>query len=161
MSVERLDLRQRRLLQRQVGVQVDLGGLDRLVAKPERDHRAVDAGLEELHRRAVPKDVRRHPLAAERDPMRVDGGRLCARLELPTTNLGATDVEHRLPSASRHEAHRLAHSHAGGREQAKEAMVGPAVDAPCLTLAERPFEQPLELVLGVDVDFRSMESQPR
>jgi hypothetical protein len=32
-----------------VGVQIDLGGLDGLVAKPERDHRTVDAGLEEFH----------------------------------------------------------------------------------------------------------------
>jgi hypothetical protein len=60
-----LALRRRGLLQREVGVQVDLSGLDRHVAKPERDHRTVDAGLEELHRRTVPKDVRRHPLAAE------------------------------------------------------------------------------------------------
>jgi len=47
-------------------VQVDLGGLDRLVSEPERDHRAVDAGLEELHRSGVPKDVRRDPLTVER-----------------------------------------------------------------------------------------------
>lgn len=47
-------------------MQVDLGGLDRPVAKPMRDHRTVDAGLEDLHRRTVPKDLRRHPLAAER-----------------------------------------------------------------------------------------------
>ena len=46
-------------------MQVDLGGLDRLVAEPERDDAAVDAALEQLHGGRVPQGVRRDPFGAE------------------------------------------------------------------------------------------------
>ena len=66
LSVERLDLGQCRLLQCEVGVQIDLGGLDGLMPEPQRDHRNINARLEEFHRRTVPKDMWRDPLAAKR-----------------------------------------------------------------------------------------------
>jgi hypothetical protein len=46
------------LFQRQVGVEVDLGGVDADVSEPEGDHAAVDAGVEESHGGGVPQDVR-------------------------------------------------------------------------------------------------------
>jgi hypothetical protein len=45
-SIQRLELGQRRLLQSRVSVQVDLGGLDRFVPKPQRDDGAVDSRLQ-------------------------------------------------------------------------------------------------------------------
>lgn len=49
-----------------MGVQVGLRRLDRFVTEPQRDHGAVDARLQQLHRRTVPQDVRRHPLRLQR-----------------------------------------------------------------------------------------------
>jgi hypothetical protein len=46
-------------------VQADLGGLDRLVAKPERDYCAVDAGPGGFNRHAMSKDVRRCTVGTE------------------------------------------------------------------------------------------------
>jgi len=64
-SIQRLELRQRRLLQSQVRVQVDLGGLDRFVPKPQRDDGAVDSRLQEFHGGTVPEDLRRDTLLSE------------------------------------------------------------------------------------------------
>jgi hypothetical protein len=50
-------------------VQRRLRRLDRFMTEPQRDHGAVDACLQKLHRRAVPQHVRRHPL-------RLNDGRL-------------------------------------------------------------------------------------
>jgi hypothetical protein len=47
-----------------VGVQVDLRGLDLLVAEPERDDRKVHPGVEQLHRRSVAQDVGRDGVQA-------------------------------------------------------------------------------------------------
>ena len=58
--------RQRCLLHLQVRVQIDLRRFDRLVPKPQRDHGAVDAVLQEVHGGRVPKDVGRYPLLSER-----------------------------------------------------------------------------------------------
>lgn len=44
---------------------VDLGGLDVLVTKPERDHRRIDAVVEQVHRRAVAQRMWRDPLRAD------------------------------------------------------------------------------------------------
>ena len=43
----------RKLFEREVGVQVDVGGLDRLVTEPQRDYGAVDTILQQLHCRSV------------------------------------------------------------------------------------------------------------
>ena len=45
------------LLEGEVGVEVDLGGLDALVAEPEGDDAGVDAGVEESHRGGVAQHV--------------------------------------------------------------------------------------------------------
>lgn len=47
-------------------VQISLGRLNRFMAEPQRDHRAVDARLQQLHGRATPQHVRRHPLRLQR-----------------------------------------------------------------------------------------------
>ena len=46
-------------------MEVDLGGLDLLVAEPERNHRGVDTGVEQSHRRAVTQHVQGDILLAE------------------------------------------------------------------------------------------------
>ena len=53
-------------LEFEVGVQVDLGGVDADVAEPERDDAGVDAGVQEPHRGGVPQDVRGDRLAVQR-----------------------------------------------------------------------------------------------
>lgn len=73
LPFERLDLGQRRLLQCEVCVQVDLVGLDGLVPKPERDNGDVHASLEQFHRRAMSEDMRGDPLAAERGASQLRG----------------------------------------------------------------------------------------
>jgi hypothetical protein len=50
-------------LDREVGVQVDLGCACRLMPQPERDHGGVDAGVEQPHCTGVPERVRRELLA--------------------------------------------------------------------------------------------------
>src|SRR5665213_3729714 len=50
---------------------IDLGGLDVLVTKPERDHRLIDAVVKQVHRRAVAQRMWRDPLGAD--------ARACAR----------------------------------------------------------------------------------
>jgi len=47
-----------RSLEVEVGVEVDLGCLDALVAEPERDDGGVDAGVQEAHRGGVAQHVR-------------------------------------------------------------------------------------------------------
>jgi hypothetical protein len=42
------------LLESQIGIEIDLSGLDRLVTQPQRDDRTVDAGLQQFHGRRVP-----------------------------------------------------------------------------------------------------------
>jgi len=49
-----------------VGVQVDADGVDALVAEPEGDDGAVDAGREQSHGRCVPQDVRPDAFAGQR-----------------------------------------------------------------------------------------------
>lgn len=51
-------LRQSLLLERHVGLEIDGGGFDRLVAQPQSDDRAVDAVMEEVHRQGMAKDMR-------------------------------------------------------------------------------------------------------
>ena len=46
-------------------MEVDLRGLDPLVAEPEGDHGGVDAGVQEPHRRGVPERVWRHALVPQ------------------------------------------------------------------------------------------------
>src|SRR6185295_11939796 len=53
------------LLGLKIGIKVLMGGLDALVAKPHRDHREIDAGLQEVHRRGVPDRVWRELELAE------------------------------------------------------------------------------------------------
>jgi hypothetical protein len=60
------DARQRHLLHPQIGMDVDLRRLDGFVTEPEGDDRLVDAVLQQLHRRTVPKDVGTDALARER-----------------------------------------------------------------------------------------------
>ena len=55
-----------RLFQREVGIEIDLGRLDRFVPEPDRDKGSVDPGLEEFHRGSVPKDVRSDSLLGQR-----------------------------------------------------------------------------------------------
>ncbi len=57
-DVGRGDERERFLLDRQVGVDVGVGGADVRVSQPEGDDGGVDAGLQERHRAAVAEDVR-------------------------------------------------------------------------------------------------------
>ena len=59
------DASERLFLHPHVGMDVDLGGLDVLVTKPERDHRWIDAVVEQVHRRAVAQRMRRDPLGAD------------------------------------------------------------------------------------------------
>ena len=54
------------LLDRQIGMQVDLGGLDVFVSKPERDHRGVDAGVQQSHCRGMPQDMHGHRFLHQR-----------------------------------------------------------------------------------------------
>ena len=62
---DRRDFRQRLFLKSEVGIQIDLGRFDRLVAEPERDHRTIHTRLQQLHSRGVPEYVRRHPLVPQ------------------------------------------------------------------------------------------------
>ena len=50
----------------QVGVEIDLRGLDVRMAEPERDARGVDPGVQERHRAGVPQRVRGDVLPAQR-----------------------------------------------------------------------------------------------
>jgi hypothetical protein len=52
-------------------MQVDLGGLDVLVSKPQRDHRGVDAGVQQSHCRGMPQDMHGHRFLHQR---RTDAG---------------------------------------------------------------------------------------
>jgi hypothetical protein len=49
MGLERLELGKRRDFEGDVGVEIGLRCLDRLMAEPQSDHRDIDAGLEQLH----------------------------------------------------------------------------------------------------------------
>lgn len=53
---------QRALLERKVGMEVDVCPALLTVAQPQRDRRGVDPGIEQPHRGRVPQDVHRHPL---------------------------------------------------------------------------------------------------
>ena len=57
LLLERLVLGERFDREGYVGVQVDLGQLDRLKSEPQRDHRDVDAGLEQFHRGGMPETM--------------------------------------------------------------------------------------------------------
>jgi hypothetical protein len=65
-TLERAGLRERPLLHRQRRLQVDLRRLDRLVAEPQRNDRAVDARMEQVHRGGVPQAVYGHTLLRQR-----------------------------------------------------------------------------------------------
>ena len=67
LAVERDGLGEDLLFQRQVSVEVDLGGVDGLVPQPERDHGLLHAGVQQVHRRGVPQ-------AVERDVFLLEGG---------------------------------------------------------------------------------------
>ena len=67
---------ERLFLQPEIRVQVDLGGLDGFVPKPQGDDGLVDAMVEQLHRRAVPEDMRTDPFLTQR------GTRLCRRVRM-------------------------------------------------------------------------------
>ena len=54
------------LLQGQIRIKVDLRGLDALVAEPEGDDGAIDAGLEQMNRGGVAQRVRGDVLARKR-----------------------------------------------------------------------------------------------
>ena len=47
-------------------MQVDLGGLDVFVSKPKRDHRGVDAGVQQSHCRGMPQDMHGHRFLHQR-----------------------------------------------------------------------------------------------
>ena len=59
-------LGQRLFFQIEIGVQIDIGGLDGLVAEPKRDNGTVDAVLQQVHRRGVTRHVRRHTFLLQR-----------------------------------------------------------------------------------------------
>ena len=61
-AVNRAGFRQHRFFQSEVGVEIDLRRLDRFVTEPDGDEGTVDAGLQQLHCRAVSKNVGSHPL---------------------------------------------------------------------------------------------------
>jgi hypothetical protein len=65
---------ERLLFQCKIGVQVDLGRLDRLVSEPERDDATIDASLQELHSRRVTQRVWRDSLVRERRAVRFRRG---------------------------------------------------------------------------------------
>lgn len=50
---------------REVGVQVGVGRLDRFVPEPHGDDGGVDAGVQQAHRRGVAQGARGHVLAVE------------------------------------------------------------------------------------------------
>ena len=62
VAVGRCDAVEGALLERKVGVQVDVGGPFLLMSEPQRDRGRVDPGLEERHRRGVAEDVHGHAL---------------------------------------------------------------------------------------------------
>src|SRR5207237_7346474 len=72
LSIRKRGFRQGLLLHREVRVQIDLRRLDRLVTQPQGNHRSIDAGLQQLHGRAMAQDVRSHALAGK-------GGTRCSR----------------------------------------------------------------------------------
>src|ERR1017187_8537401 len=49
----------------QIGIQIDLGGLNGLVAQPDGNHGAIDAGLQQLHG-AVAEDMGSHIFPRDR-----------------------------------------------------------------------------------------------
>ena len=57
---ERLEFPEGAFLELQVRLDVVMGGLEALVAEPQRDGRHVDAGLEQVHGGGVADDVWRH-----------------------------------------------------------------------------------------------------
>src|SRR3981081_2544875 len=61
----RLELRQSGVLECEMGMQVGLRRFDRLMAEPQRDHGALDACMQQLHRSAVPQHMWRHPLGRQ------------------------------------------------------------------------------------------------
>ena len=62
----RFDLVEGCLLDFEVGVEIDLRRLDRLVPEQHGNHGGLHAGLEEFHRRGVAQHVRGHALVLER-----------------------------------------------------------------------------------------------
>jgi len=59
------DAREGLFLHPHVGVDVDLGGRDRLVSEPEGDHCLIDAMIEQVHRGAVAERMWRDSLRSE------------------------------------------------------------------------------------------------
>ena len=55
-----LELGERCLLEREVGMQVGLRRLDGFMPEPQRDHGAVHPRLQQFHRCTVPQHMRRH-----------------------------------------------------------------------------------------------------
>ena len=56
-DAKRRGARERFFLQLHVGMQIDLGGLDRFVSKPESNHGTVDPILEKVHGSGMPQRV--------------------------------------------------------------------------------------------------------
>lgn len=56
-----------------IGVEVDLGRFDGFVAESERDHGAVDAGVQQVHRRGVSPGVRRDCIGVQREAAAAGG----------------------------------------------------------------------------------------
>ena len=55
--VDRIGSGQSLLFQCEVGIEIDLGGFDRLMAEPKRDHRSIYAALQQFHGSGVAKHV--------------------------------------------------------------------------------------------------------
>ena len=62
LSFDGCRFRQDLLFERQIGIEVDLGGLDRLMPQPKCDQRPIHSSLKQLHRGRVSKNMRRDPL---------------------------------------------------------------------------------------------------
>ena len=65
-SVDRHRFGEDLLLQRQIGIKVDLSGFHRLVPQPKRDHGPINASLQQLHRGRMAKPMWRDPLFDQR-----------------------------------------------------------------------------------------------
>ena len=70
LHIMRLELGERGGLERDMSMEIGLRRQDRLMSKPQRDHRQVDTCLEQFHRRGVPEDMGRYPLVPQRRAMR-------------------------------------------------------------------------------------------
>ena len=61
-----LGLGEHRLLQSEVGIEIDLSCLDRFMPEPDRNQGPIDSGLKKLHCSRVPKDVGSNTFSGQR-----------------------------------------------------------------------------------------------